>query len=168
MAKFVFIGPRGESSSACDSFDGCSPALSFFLSSFPLSFSVSLCSRKIMISPGTTTESRIALVSRHVRPVTGSEKIIALSSIYKYLTEYRAPSKCTIPSCTQVYFSTKSREDSLDPSARDVTFGPWGPMIGSYSPRPRKQHVSQCFLKHCRITRRKKGIKKKILLSSLM
>lgn len=47
-----------------------------------------------------TTKSRIALASRHVQSVTGSEKIIVLSSIYKYLTEYRVPSKCTIPSGT--------------------------------------------------------------------
>lgn len=114
MAKFVFIGPRGESSSACDSFDGWSSALSFSLSLF-LS---SRCSRKIMMFPDMTTKSRIALVSRHIQSATGSEKIIALSNIYEYPTKYRVPSKCTTP-CTKVYFSTSSQEDSLDPPERD-------------------------------------------------
>lgn len=133
---------EGESSSACDSFDGWSPALSFFFIFFLFSF---LCSRKIMMSLGMTTKSRITLVSQHVQSATGSEKIIALFSIYEYPTEYRVSSKCTTPSGTKVYFSTKSREHSLGPLTRDVTFGPWGPMTGSYS-RSRGQHVLQCFL----------------------
>lgn len=89
--------------------DGRPHSLSLFLSSFPL------CSRKIMMFPGMTTKSSIASVSRHVQSVTGSEKIIALSSIYEYPTEYRVSSKCTTPSGTKVYFSTSSQEDSLVP-----------------------------------------------------
>ena len=106
---FLLVRER-ESSSACDSFDGWSPALSFHFLSLSLSLSLSR-SRKIMMSLGMTTKSRITLVSRHVQSATGSEKIIALFSIYEYPMEYRVPSKCTIPSGTKVYFSTKSRED---------------------------------------------------------
>lgn len=61
MAKFVFIGARGGSSSARDSFDGWSPALSV-LPFFPPR------GRKIIVSPGMKAKSRTALVSQHVQP----------------------------------------------------------------------------------------------------
>jgi len=113
--SLFLLAREGESSSAIPLTDGRPHSLSVLPSSPPHSLSLSVCSRKIMMSLGMTTKSRITLVSRHVQSATGSEKIIVLFSIYEYPMEYRVPSKCTTPSDTKVYFSTKSREDSLGP-----------------------------------------------------
>jgi len=52
-------------------------------------------------------------VSRHVQSTTGSEKIIALSSIYG--ESLRGISSRATPSSTKVYFPTPSQEGPFGP-----------------------------------------------------